>query len=147
MMHLQNTVTKVVVAAVSKSAASTATGYVDTLGFSECAIDVQLDSQASTTSNPSVMKIAESEDTVVSNAVDITGLVGDATDGYTVAAANSSAPYITRFNISLKARKRYLHITINPTGTTGIVAVHATLGRPKDSTVARAAMQQVVDKA
>lgn len=147
MMRLQNTATKVMVAAVSKSAGSTATGYVDTLGFSECAIDVQMDSQASTTSNPSVMKITESEDTVVGNSTAIVGLEGDATDGYTIAAANSSAPYITRFNISLKARKRYLHITINPTGTTGLVSVQATLSRAKDSTVARALMQQVVDKA
>ena len=147
MMRLQNTATKVLIAGVSKSSGSTATGYVDTLSFSECAIDVQLDSQASTTSNPSVFKVTESEDTVVGNSTAITGLEGDATDGFTIAAADSVNPYITRINIKLGPRKRYLHLTINPTGTTGVIAANAVLGRAKDSTIARSKMTQVVDKA
>jgi hypothetical protein len=146
MMPLQNTCTKIMVAAVSKSAGATATGYVDTLGFREAAIDIELDSQASTTSNPSVLKLSESEDTVVSNATDITKFVGDATDGFTVGPADSVTPYITRLNVDLRGKhKRYLHITINPTGTTGLVSVRATLGKAGDSTVARAGMKQVVD--
>jgi len=148
MMRLQNTATKVLIAAVSKSAASTATGYVDTLAMgSEVAIDVQMDSQASTTSNPSIFKLEECEDTSVSNAVAITGLTGDATDGFTIAAANSVTPYITRLNLKLGIRKRYLHLTISPTGTTGIIAAHATFGRLRETTLGRAKMQQVVDKA
>jgi len=147
MIHMQNSASRVVIAAVSKSAGSTATGWVDTRGFGSCAIDVQLDSQASTSNNPTLFNITESEDTVVSNATAITGLTGDATDGFVVAPANSVSPYITRFNINLPGRKRYLHVTINPLGTTGIVAAHAILSRSADSTVARASMQQVVDKA
>ena len=147
MIHMQNTASKVMIAGVSKSAGSTATGYVDTRGFGSVAIDVELDSQAATSNNPTLMNITESEDTVVSNATAITGLTGDATDGFAVAAANSVAPYVTRFNINLAGRKRYLHLTINPLGTTGLVAAHAVLSRASDSTVARAAMQQVVDKA
>lgn len=147
MMRLQDTASKVIIAAVSKSAGATATGYVDTLGFGEVAIDVQMDSQAAVTNNPTLFNVAESEDTVVSNAVAITGLTGDATDGFTIAAANSVAPYVTRFNIKLGPRKRYLHVTINPLGTTGVIAAHAILGRARDSTIARALMTQVVNKA
>jgi len=147
MIHMQNSASKVMIAAVSKSAGATATGYVDTRGFGSVSIDVQLDSQAATSNNPTLMNITESEDTVVSNATAITGLTGDATDGFAVAAADSVSPYITRFNINLPGRKRYLHLTINPLGTAGIVSAHATLSRASDSTVARAVMKQVVDKA
>ena len=92
MIHMQNSATRVMIAAISKSAGSTATGFVDTRGFGSCAIDVQLDSQAATSNNPTLFNITESEDTVVSNATAITGLTGDATDGFVVAPANSVAP-------------------------------------------------------
>jgi len=147
MIHLQNTATRVMIASISKSAGATATGYVDTLGFGSVAIDVQMDSQAAVTSNPNVFNITESEDTVVSNATAITGLTGDATDGFVVGPAHSVSPYITRFNINLPGRKRYLHLTMNMIGTTGLVSATAILGRASESTVARASIKQVVDKA
>jgi len=147
MMRLQNAVSRVMVAAVSKSAGATATGYVDTLGFGECAIDVELDSQAATSNNPTVLKVIESEDTVWSNATAITGLEGDATDGFTIGPADSVNPYITRINIKLGPRKRYLHVFVNPLGTTGIFSARAILARARDSTIGRASMKQVVDKA
>ena len=147
MIHMQNTASKVMIAGVSKSAGSTATGYVDTRGFGSVAIDVHLDSQAATSNNPTLFNITESEDTVVSNATSITGLTGDATDGFAIAAADSVSPYITRFNINTPGRKRYLHLTINPLGTAGVVTVNAVLSRAGNSTEARALMKQVVDKA
>ena len=147
MIHMQNSASKVMIAGVSKSAGSTATGYVDTRGFGSVAIDVELDSQAATSNNPTLFNITESEDTVVSNATAITGLTGDATDGFVVGPADSVTPYITRFNINLPGRKRYLHLTINPLGTAGIVDAKAVLSRASDSTAARALIKQVVDKA
>ena len=145
MMPLQNTATKVMIAAISKSSGATATGYVDTRGWDEVAVDIQMDSQASTTSNPSLLSLTESEDTVVSNASAISAFTGDATNGFTVGPADSVLPYITRLNVDLRGRKRYLHLTINPTGTTGIVSAHAVLGKAGDSTISRAAIKQVVD--
>jgi hypothetical protein len=147
MIHIQNTASKVMIAGVSKSAGSTATGFVDTLGFGAVSIDVHLDSQAATSNNPTLFNITESVDTVVSNATAITGLTGDATDGFVVGPADSVVPYITRFNISTLGRKRYLHLTINPLGTAGVVTANAVLSRAGDSTVARALIKQVVDKA
>ena len=59
MMPLQNTATFVAIKPQSVTSGATASGYVDCLGYSEAAVDVALDSQSSTTSNPSVLKIME----------------------------------------------------------------------------------------
>lgn len=143
MMPLQNTATKVVIAGVSVSAAATVTGVVDTLGFDECAIDVELDSQAATSNNPTTMKLSESDD--LTTYADIAAFTGDATDGFAISAISSTAVNVTRMNVDLRARKRYLKVTVAPLGTTGVISVRATLGKAGDSTIARAAMQQVVD--
>jgi hypothetical protein len=144
MFPLQNTATKVAIKPQSVTAGATASGYVDTLGFEEAAVDVALDSEASTTSNPSVLKLSESATTDASNFSDVTGFVGDATDGFTIVAADTENPQVVRLNVDLRARKRYLKVTVSPTATQ-LLGANVVLGKAKDSTIARAANAQTVD--
>jgi len=145
MMPLQNTATKVAIKPQSLATTATATGNVDTLGYEEAAIDVALDSQAAASSNPAVLKISESDDTVVTNFADITALVGDGVGGFTIPNADTSDPQNIRLNVDLRARKRWLKVTLTPAGTTQLVGVSATLGKAKNSTVARAEQALTVD--
>jgi hypothetical protein len=145
MMSLQNTCTKVMIKPQSLSNNATATGYIDTLGYDEAAVDFILDSQAGTTSSPTLMKLSEADTTDASNFSDISGLVGDATDGFVIQSVSSTVATIHRLNVDLRARKRYLRAHFTPQDAANICAVVATLGRAADSTVARSQMLKVVD--
>lgn len=149
MMPLQNTATVVVVAATSLTSAGTAAGWIDTLGFDSVAVDFNVGVVTATGANPSVCALAESDTTAsTTSAVAITGLTGDATDGFTIPAVNTSNPTIIRMNVDTRARKRFLYATFAAgTGTPGAIAITATMGRADDSTRARALMSGVVDKA
>lgn len=142
MMCLQNTATKVAITPQSLSAAGTASGWVDTLGYDEAAVDHILDSQAATATNPVVLTLQEGETTTAFTS--ITKFVGDATDGYTIPATQTT-PGVTRLNVDLRARKRYLNVLVTHGGTSAIQCVTVTLGRAQDSTIARAQMAGVVD--
>jgi hypothetical protein len=144
MMPLQNTATFVAIKPQSVTSGATATGYVDCLNAADVAIDVILDSQSSTTSNPSVLKISQSDITDATGFADITGLVGDATDGFVIPAAGTAAT-IVRLNVNARSRKRYLKVTVSPDGAAQILAATMTLGRLKDSTAGRAGQSRTVD--
>ena len=144
MMPLQNTATFVAIKPQSVTSGGTATGYVDCLNAADVAVDVILDSQSNTTSNPSVLKLSQSDITDATGFADITGFVGDATDGFVIPAAGTAAT-IVRLNVNARARKRYLKVTVSPDGATQILAATMTLGRVKDSTAARAGQSKVVD--
>jgi hypothetical protein len=143
MMPLQNTATIVVIKPTSLATTATATGNVDTLGVEEVAINVQLDSVAAPTSNPVVLKVSEADDTETTSFANITELVGDT--AFTIPLADGSDPQNIRFNIDCRARKRYLKVSLTPAGTTQLIAVSATLGKAKDSTVVRAQNTLTVD--
>ena len=103
----------------------TATGNIDTLGFDWMKLDVMMTTSNDTTNNPSVLKLSESDDTVVSNFANISGLVGD-TD-FTIPAADTSNSDIYTFNVDLRGRKRYIKLSVTPVTTQGVHAI-ANLG-------------------
>lgn len=144
MFPLQNTKTVNVVAQTSTATNATTTGLVDTLGFDSVAVDSFLDSAAATSSNPATLKLQEC-DTSNGTFADITGLVGDATDGFTIPAADTANAQIVRMNVDMRGRKRYLKWLCTPGGATQIVGATAVLGKAEDSSVARAAMAAVAD--
>jgi len=144
MMPLQNTATVVAIKPQSVTSGATASGIIDRLGFEEAAIDVILDSQASTTSNPSVLKLSQSDITDATGFADITGFVGDATNGFVIPPAGAAAT-IVRMNVDCRSRKRYLKVAVSPDGATQLLSAVATLGKAKTSTVARSQMSGVVD--
>lgn len=144
MMPLQNTATFVAIKPQSVTSGATASGYVDCLGYHEAAVDVALDSQSSTTSNPSVLKLMESDDTVVTNFAAIAAFTGDGVGGFTIPPAGAAAT-VVRLNVDLRRRKRYLKVFVSPDGATQMVSAVVTLGKAANSTAARAAMSAVVD--
>ena len=144
MMPLQNTATLVAIKPQSVTSGATASGFVDTLGYDEAAVDVVLDSQASTTSNPSVLKLMQSDITDATGFANVTGFVGDATDGFVIPPAGTAAT-VVRLNVDMRARKRYLRVDVSPDGATQLLGAVVTLGKAGNSTVARAEMSKVVD--
>ena len=92
MFPLQHAGSVAVIAPASTATNATASGNIDTLGYDEVKVQVLLDSAGATSSNPSVLKLSESDDTVVTNFANITGFVGDATDGFTIPAADTEHP-------------------------------------------------------
>ena len=144
MFPLQNTKTVNVLAQASVATDATATGVIDALGFDEVAVDVFLDSAGSTTSNPAVLALAEC-DTSNGTFTNITGLVGDATDGFTIPAVSGSLATMVRLNVDMRSRHRWLKLSITPGGASQVVGATAVLGKAEDSTEARSGMAAVAD--
>jgi len=107
---------------------ATANGTIDTQGFDYLQLDVAMSTSNDTTNNPSVLKLSESDDTVVTNFADITAAVGDGTGGFTIPAAVTQGTWGLRFGVDLRKRKRYIDIDVSPV-TTQVIAAIGTLKR------------------
>lgn len=129
MIHAQNTKSVVVFKPVSVATNATQTGIVDTRGWKYCSIDVILDSAAAASSNPAVLDLLESADTVVTNAVTVS--VGD-TD-WTIPDASTDTPQIVRYDVDLTKRKRYLRLRTTSAGAAQLVAAIARLSRGEEA--------------
>jgi len=138
MFPLQGAGSVAVIAPASTATNATASGNIDTLGYDEVKVCVLLDSAGAVSSNPSVLKLSESDDTVVTHFSDITGFVGDATDGFTIPNADTANPQVVELNVDCRARKRYLKVSVTPAGAAQIVGCVAVLGKAKDLTAAQA---------
>jgi len=104
---------------------ATGTANLDCMGFDFVTIDIISTTSNDATNNPSVLKLGESDDTVVTNFADITALVGDGAGGFTVpswftATANAKT---VKFNVDLRHRKRYLRLTVSPLTTQSFTAI------------------------
>lgn len=116
----------IVIAQASTTNAATAAGNIDTIGYDFCSIDTLMATSNNTTNNPTVFKLAESDDTVVTNFSDITAFVGDGVGGWTIPAAETVATNPSnrfKFNVDCRARKRYLRLSISPLTTQVITAI------------------------
>jgi len=111
----------IAIAQASTTNAATATGIVDTLGFDRLTLDFIASTSNDTTNNFSVLKLLESDDTVVTNAANISGFVGD-TD-FTIPAAVTSGNWGVKFNVDLRGRKRYIRIAASPLTTQVLTAI------------------------
>ena len=116
----------------STTAAATASGNIDRLGYDYVSIAVLLPTDDVVSNKPTVLKISESDDTVVTNFASVSGFVGgtDFTIPNAITSATSvTAPYAV-LNVDCKARKRYLKVSVSP-ATTQVVNVVATLSKAK----------------
>lgn len=125
--------------AVSTASTATTAGNIDRLGYNYMSLDVEL-TTASATTAPIALKLSESDDTVVTNFADITKFVGGGTGGFTMPAGPATEnTWGVKFNVDLRARKRYLKLSVTP-GTTVIVSAVANLFKeelaPVDATKA-----------
>jgi len=119
------------VALVSASTATnaTATAAIDTRGYKYLEVLVKCDTAASTTSNPAVLKLSQSDTTDATNYSDISGCVGD-TD-FTIANAETTKTtyHDAVFKVNLKGKKRYVKFSCTPAGAAQIVFATAVLSR------------------
>lgn len=124
----------IAIAPVSITAGATSSGNIDTLGYDWATIDVIATTSNTPSNKPTVLKLSESDDTVSSNFADVTAFVGGGTGGFTIPSADSSVANGHKFNVDLRARKRYLKVTLSPQ-TTQVVAAVANLGRGEQAPV------------
>lgn len=108
---------------LSKTNAATATGNIDTLAFDHVEIDVVMTSSNNVTNSPTVLKISESDDTVVTNFADVSGLVGDTDFTIPASFTNTASDFKVKFSVDCRPRKRYLKVTVSPLTTQIITAI------------------------
>lgn len=135
----------IVIDSASTTNAATATGNVDTLGFDFLSLDVKTGTSNAVTNNPSVLKLAESDDTVVSNFADITEFVGDGVGGFTIPNAVTQGGWGVKFNVDLRKRKRFLKLSVSPVTTQIIDAIgNLSLGEESASDATAAGVKALV---
>lgn len=127
---------------------ATATANIDTLGYQYLTVVVDLDTQSATSSNPAVLKLSESDDTVVTNFADISGFVGDTDFTIPIAETTKTEKLAARFDVDLRNRKRYIRFSLTSAGAAQIAGALAMLSRAQDSAESaadRGAFVSVVD--
>src|SRR6185295_16602980 len=108
--------TIVAVNAVSKTAAATASGLIDTLGYDWCTIDIIAATADVVSNKPTVLKLQEADTTDATNLVDVVGTRGgtalSSSVDFVIPNANTAATAVLqnnyKFNVDCRARKRYL---------------------------------------
>lgn len=113
----------IVLAPVSSTNGETHTGIIDTLGYDFLTLDVFTTTSDSTANNPSVLKLTEGDTNAISSASAITEFTGDGAGGFTIPLADTDTPWLVKFNVDCRARKRYLFLSISPTTTQTLSAV------------------------
>lgn len=116
-------------ALASTATNATATANIDTKGFRYLTVIVNLDTQASTTSNPSVLKLSQSDDTVVTNFADVTGFVGDTSFTIADAETTKTTYHAAVLHMDLEGKKRYVRFACTPAGAAQIVGASAILSQ------------------
>ncbi len=136
----------IVISQASTTNAATASGNIDTLGFDFLSLDVLMATSNDTTNNPTVFKLAESDDTVVTNFADITAFVGDGAGGFTIPAAVTQGDNTLKMNVDLRPRKRFLKLSISPLTTQVITAIaNLSLGDTEPTNITQANVLALVE--
>lgn len=144
MIHSQNVGVEVM-ALGSFATNATAMGIIDTAGNKQAAINFSLDTQAATTSKPSVLKLQQADDTNPTSFVDIPEFVGDGPSGFEIPAASPTVKQLIRFNVTMLGKKRYLRAMATPSGAAQLICINGELSRAGDTTLTRARNTVVVD--
>lgn len=125
---------------------------IDTLGIDFVTIDVAATTQSASTQagSPSVLKIQESDTTVVTSFADIVGFRGGSAAAtnvdFVVGIGKTSGINAYKFNVDARARKRYLNVVLSPT-TTQTYSVNANGFRAEQSpsTAAKAGVLSLIE--
>ena len=135
---------------ITASAAGTATCSFDTLGYdavSLCLIAGTSDG-SSTAENPTVLTLSETDDTnlAATNFTNISGCVGDTDFTIPVMYTSTTNDYTVLFNVDLRARKRFLKLSVSPTTTIAFTAIsHLFRGDEAPITAAKAGADALVE--
>ena len=116
---------------------------IDTLGVDFVTIDIGATTQSASTQagSPSVLKIQESDTTVVTSFADVVGFRGGSATAtnvdFVVGIGKTTGINAYKFNVDCRPRKRYLNVVISPT-TTQTFATNANGFRAEQSPVTAA---------
>jgi hypothetical protein len=120
----------VVLTPKSYTAAGTAlSAALDVSGHDYLSLDVCLGTADTTSHQPTVLKLSESDDTTttVTDIVAFTGGTATSTTvGYVIPAGDTSNATIIKMNVDLKKRKRYLRLALTA-ATVQLISVTANL--------------------
>jgi len=130
----------IIIDQASTTAAFTATGRIDTVGFDFVTIDTTM-ATSTATNPPTTFRLMESDDTVVTNFANIVPFTGgtatSATVGFVIpnSRVNTNTFYGVKFNVDLRGRKRYLRLEIATADTTQVITSIANLYRGDEAPV------------
>lgn len=132
----------------STTAAATASGTCDTLGYKSIHIGMFHSTSDSTSNKWTVCRFSEcdtSNGTFVTNAAWTGGTATSTTVGFVIPAAVTATKQIFAFHLDLRGRKRYLKFEASP-ATTEIIGVFGWLDRGEQapSTVSGADLALIV---
>jgi hypothetical protein len=143
----------------SATNAGTATSAnIDLLGVDFVTVDVSATTQSASTQagSPSVLKIQESDTTVVTSFVDVVGFRGGSATatnvdfvvgiGKTAGGTGPGGGNCYKFNIDCRNRKRYINVVISPTTSqTFEVTANGFRAEQSPSTAAKAGVLSLVE--
>jgi hypothetical protein len=125
---------------------------IDTLGFDFVTIDVGATTQSASTQagSPSVLKIQESDTTVVTSFADVVGFRGGSAAAtnvdFVVGIGKTTGVNAYKFNVDTRGRKRYLNVVLSPTTTqTFYVSANGFRGEASPSTAAKAGVLSLIE--
>ena len=135
-MALGQAAGEILVTPVSITNGGTASGVIDTLGYDEIWVTVTQGTSNTASNNLSVCTFSEGTSTNLTEATDITALVGDGAGGFTIPNANTANPQVYLFHIDKRngPRERYIHLELSPV-TTQILGATALKLRGKEAPV------------
>lgn len=145
----------VAINAVSATNAGTVvSAQIDTLGYDFATIDIWGTTQLASTQagSPSVLKIQESDTTVVTSYVDVVGFRGGSATATNVdfvvgiGYVTTNLPNNYKFNVDCRTRKRYLSVNISPaTSQTFFGVVNLSRGEQAPVTATKAGVLSLVE--
>lgn len=125
---------------------------IDLLGVDFVTIDISATTQSASTQagSPSVLKIQESDTTVVSTFADVVGFRGGSATAtnvdFVVAVGKTAGVNAYKFNVDARGRKRYLNVVASPTTTqTFEVTANGFRAEQSPSTAAKAGVLNLVE--
>ena len=125
---------------------------IDLLGVDYVTIDISATTQSASTQagSPSVLKIQESDTTVVTSFADVVGFRGGSAIAtnvdFVVGVGKTSGFNSYKLNVDARARKRYLNVVISPTTTqTFSVSSNGFRAEQSPSTAAKANVLNLVE--
>jgi len=125
---------------------------IDLLGVDFVTIDVAATTQSASTQagSPSVLKIQESDTTVVTSFADVVGFRGGSATAtnvdFVVGIGKTSGSNQYKFNLDARARKRYLNVVVTPTTTqTFYVTANGFRAEQSPSTAAKAGVLSLIE--
>jgi hypothetical protein len=125
---------------------------IDTLGFDFVSIDVSATTQSASTQagSPSVLKLQESDTTVVTSFADVVGFRGASATAtnvdFVVGIGRTTGVNAYKFNVDCRSRKRYINVVMSPTTTqTFYVTANGFRGEGSPSTAAKAGVLSLIE--